>query len=78
MAKPRAPLQFAGRKPLRIYLAFMNIFIHAAQRSASVQITGSDAVVIAYSAIVYCTLASSSGRFFANITAGEKSARGRG
>ena len=51
MAKP--PLTFAGRKPLRIYLAFMNIFIHTAQRSASVQITGSDAVVIAYSAIVY-------------------------
>ena len=38
---------------MNIFILFMNIFrsIHTAHRSASVQTTGSDAVVIAYSAI---------------------------
>ena len=36
---------------LGIYLAFMNIFIHTANSWALAQTTGSDAVVIAYSAI---------------------------
>ena len=36
---------------LEIYLPFMSTFIHTVNSRASVQITGSDAVLIAYFAI---------------------------